>query len=62
MIALPGVLSIDVSVIGGSVASKLGCAEWSKMGSYAFENCKVWTAGGCSDVELLSKGSKLDGW
>ena len=62
MVALSGVFSIEVSVIGGSVVSKLGCVEWSKMGSYSFENCRAWTVGDCSDVELLSKDAKLCGW
>ena len=59
--ALSGVVSIDDG-IGGSALPKLGCVEWSKMGSYSFENCVVWTGVRGSDKELLSIIAKLWGW
>ena len=40
--ALSGVVSLDCG-IGGSANPKLGCVEWSKMGSLAFENCVAGT-------------------
>ena len=39
---LSGVVSVDCGM-GGNSGTKLGCVEWSKMGSYAGEYCAVWT-------------------
>ena len=51
--ALSGVVSVDGG-IGGSAFPKLECVEWSKMGSYAFENCVAGTGSRGLSTEIAN--------
>ena len=51
--ALSGDVSLDCG-IGASVYTKLGCVEWSKMGSLAFENCVAWTGSNGVSSEIAT--------
>ena len=51
--ALSGEVSLDWGM-GGNACTKLGCVEWSKMGSLAFENCVAWTGSNGVSSEIAN--------